>query len=233
VEIALESALSDLLHIGHDSKREGFIRFDHAARYKRKDRGRSPGRVVRAGWATGCVGGNLQGLFASGMRWLVRLEFADRRSDVHQRFKLWINEDPAHRLAFQFAEKNWGRWEALRSIKPLTGDVDPDLLISSACLPRPIADEALKLPSVPKAAMPFRINALRAAAAGLVILILMVCGAHRRPETLPISRSSTYMSGNRAVIPTYDEQRIEFFQNPQAGKLCGGANGMLLVCDDS
>lgn len=59
--------------------------------------------------------------------WLVRLDAKDSAETLRQ-WDLWMQEDVRRRAAFIRLEQAWRQTDRLRSLKPLDGTVDPDVL---------------------------------------------------------------------------------------------------------
>ena len=59
--------------------------------------------------------------------WLVRLD-ADTSPVTLNLWQQWLHEDARHRAAFVRVEKGWRQAECLKSLRPLDGEVEADLL---------------------------------------------------------------------------------------------------------
>jgi transmembrane sensor len=59
--------------------------------------------------------------------WLVRLE-ADTSATTMASWEQWLRDDARHHVSFARLENSWRRMDCLRSVRPLDGTVDLDLL---------------------------------------------------------------------------------------------------------
>jgi ferric-dicitrate binding protein FerR (iron transport regulator) len=59
--------------------------------------------------------------------WLVRLD-ADSSKETFEHWQAWMQEDVRRRAAFVRLEQGWRQTDSLRSLKPLDGVVNPNVL---------------------------------------------------------------------------------------------------------
>jgi len=59
--------------------------------------------------------------------WLVRLD-ADHSVDTLRHWQAWMKEDVRRRAAFVRLEQGWRQTECLKSLRPLDGSVNPNVL---------------------------------------------------------------------------------------------------------
>jgi len=69
--------------------------------------------------------------------WLVKLE-GQTTPDIWDTFQTWMDQDPRHRAAFVRLRVAWNKVDQLKSMRPVDGTIDSDLLATSKIKPEAI-----------------------------------------------------------------------------------------------
>jgi transmembrane sensor len=140
--------------------------------------------------------------------WLIRLE-ADTSPETMAQWREWLSEDIRRHAVYVRMESGWRHTECLRSLRPLDGAVDPDVLTTfpglQPCAPAPPAR--------------FRPNAVRVSFAAAIAIAMMglatwfhvLKAEHivRRTELGGFSRTAL-PDGSTVLLNTNTEIQIHF-----------------------
>jgi transmembrane sensor len=123
--------------------------------------------------------------------WLIRLE-GDTSPETLAQWREWLTEDTRHHAVYVRIESGWRQTECLKSLRPLDGLVDPDVLTTfpglQTCRPAPRAA--------------FRPSALRVIFAAAVIMATMVLATWSHvPKAEHVMRRTELGGFSRTVLP--------------------------------
>lgn len=90
----------------------------------------------------------MRDLVATAAAWLVKTESPSCTPEQRRSFQQWVDADITHRAAVAIASTAHERTTRLRTLRPVDGRIDPDLLLSPRYTPRPIEGRATS--SVPQ-----------------------------------------------------------------------------------
>ena len=109
--------------------------------------------------------------------WLVRLD-ADSSAENVRHWQDWMNDDVRRRAAFVRLEEGWRQTDCLRSLKPLDGSVNPNVLDTfpgAAPAARALAQDLGTKPKVPYGELAIQTVAVALAAAMLAGKLVLGC----------------------------------------------------------
>ena len=103
--------------------------------------------------------------------WLVRLD-ADGSAENVKHWQDWMNDDVRRRAAFVRLEEGWHQTDCLRSLKPLDGAVNPNVLDT---FPGAVPAAPAPKPKVPYGELAIQTVAVALAAAMLAGKLVLSC----------------------------------------------------------
>lgn len=169
---------------------------------------------------------DMQSLVEVSMDWLIRVESTNCTSQVRLDFEQWLHADVTHLVAVTMATRTRDRINRLRNLRPVNGNVDPDLLLSPASIPRPIGRPSTVVPPAQRDAP------LRALAAGIVGLTLLGAGVTQHMNNQVSSGVATHIANKQALLLAVGERQGRTPTPLEQPKLCGATDGLLRACDD-
>ena len=73
--------------------------------------------------------------------WLIKLE-GQTTPDIWDNFQAWMDQDPRHRAAFVRLRVAWNKVDQLKSMRPVDGTIDSDLLARRRSVRKPSSPAA-------------------------------------------------------------------------------------------
>jgi len=123
--------------------------------------------------------------------WLIRLE-GDTSSDTLAQWRRWLTEDARHHATYVRIENGWRQTECLKSLRPLDGTVDPDVLATFPGLQ----------PRRPDPPAEFRPSAVRTTlAAALAIATAVLATWFHIPKAEQVLRRTELGGFSRTMLP--------------------------------
>lgn len=75
--------------------------------------------------------------------WLIKLE-GQTTPDIWDNFQAWMDQDPRHRAAFVRLRVAWNKVDQLKSMRPVDGTIDSDLLATTKISPQAILARGIR-----------------------------------------------------------------------------------------
>lgn len=123
--------------------------------------------------------------------WLIRLE-ADTSPETLAQWREWLNEDTRGHALYVRIASGWRKTELLKSLRPLDGRVDPDLLATFPGLQ----------PTLPARPPGFRPSALHVTFAAAIAMVTMVLSTwFHVPNAEHVMRRTELGGFSRTVLP--------------------------------
>lgn len=115
--------------------------------------------------------------------WLVRLD-ADNSAETVEHWQAWMKDDARRRAAFVRLEQGWRQTDCLKSLKPLDGTVNPNVLdtFPGTSPNTSTRNSAAAKPKVPYGELAIQTVAVALAAAMLAGKLVLSCWLFINPD---------------------------------------------------